>query len=300
MVCLPDHRCGSRLPKHFPSFWSCWGCSHRAYPWGCRMVSSLYRQGWSAVLCQPKAPWGQLLTSVNERVACTWGLLITLLPLVAVAITSSKMFSRQQRDSPVPECCLKVCIPSGSCCSDSWEAASGPCRTSSQAEINAGCFKLWPGVLHFNFEHATLACHREAEVLFSVLKCFGSWSREISRGQRCWGCQLADRSLTSCSYQDVPVMVWICWVFPEIPPAVLFCRCWLCGLQSVWLWAVAVRVLQWFVLWVQEEYCQIHFIKLEERNDCQHRWGKATKHLLNDSQSVGHFPGQCKVEAGES
>lgn len=129
------------LPKHFPSFLSCWGCSHHAYPRGCRTVSSLYRQGWSAVLCQPKAPWGQLLTSVNEGVACTWGLLITLLPLVAVVITSRKMFSRQQRDSPVPECCLKVCIPSGSCCSGSWEAASGSCRTSSQVEINAGCFK---------------------------------------------------------------------------------------------------------------------------------------------------------------
>lgn len=256
------------------------------------MVSSLHHQGWSAVLCQPKAPWGQLLTSVNEGVACIWGLLITLLPLVAVVITSRKMFSRQQRDSPVPECCLKVCIPSGSRCSGSWEAASGPCRTSSQVEINAGCFKLWPGVLHFNFEHATLACHREAEVLVSVLKCFGSWSLEISTGQRCWGWQ-------TILWRAAHTGIFLSWS----GSAGLFLRYllpWLCGLQSVWLWAVAVRVLQWFVLWVQEEYCQIRFIKLEERNDCQHRWGKVTKHLLNDSRSVGRFPGQCEVEAGES
>lgn len=79
------------------------------------------------------------------------------------------------------------------------------------------CFILTLNVLHLHIEGS----RREAEVLVSVLKCFGSWSLEISRGQRCWGWQLADHSLMSCSYRDVPVMVWICWAFPEIPPAVV-------------------------------------------------------------------------------
>lgn len=79
------------------------------------------------------------------------------------------------------------------------------------------CFILTLNVLHLHIEES----RREAEVLVSVLKCFGSWSLEISRGQRCWGWQLADHSLMSCLYRDVPVIVWICWAFPEIPPAVV-------------------------------------------------------------------------------
>lgn len=154
----------------------------------------------------------------------------------------------------------------------------------------------------FNALHLhVVQSRREVEVLLLIFKWFGSWSLKMSRGRGCRGYWLAECSLRSCNIGTLSVTVCTCQALPlPATPTTLLFLFWVEWVEGRVLWAVAVCVPAVICnLRVQGECPWMYFIKLEEINDCQHRWKKVTEHLLNDSESIGCFWGQCEWESKE-